>query len=140
MVSFEMNDMKKIGIGLTGFGVMFSFLGVMFMFDKGLLAMGNILFVSGVMLTIGPKSTIQFFMKRQNYKGSIAFVLGFFLVLIGRPIIGMIIEAYGFIVLFRGFWPTIAVFLQRIPVLGWIFQLPVISSFLGTKRGKRVPV
>ncbi|KAL4199600.1 hypothetical protein AMTRI_Chr03g145680 [Amborella trichopoda] len=135
-----MNELTQIGIGLTGFGVMFSFLGVMFMFDKGLLAMGNILFVSGVMLTIGPKSTIQFFMKRQNYKGSIAFVLGFFLVLIGRPIIGMIIEAYGFIVLFRGFWPTIAVFLQRIPVLGWIFQLPVISSFLGTKRGKRVPV
>ncbi|KAK7854359.1 vesicle transport protein got1 [Quercus suber] len=41
MVSFEMNDRKKIGLGLTGFGVFFSFLGIIFFFDKGLLAMGN---------------------------------------------------------------------------------------------------
>jgi hypothetical protein len=68
MMSFEMNDRKKIGLGLTGFGVFFSFLGIVFVFDKGLLAMGNILFISGVSLTIGFKSTMQFFMKRQNYK------------------------------------------------------------------------
>ncbi|KAF3323259.1 Got1/Sft2-like vescicle transport protein family isoform 4 [Carex littledalei] len=46
MVSFEMNDMKKIGLGLTGFGVFFSFLGIIFLFDKGFLAMGNALFVN----------------------------------------------------------------------------------------------
>ncbi|KAL0822913.1 hypothetical protein Bca101_046590 [Brassica carinata] len=68
MMSFEMNDRKKIGLGLTAFGVFFSFLGIMFVFDKGLLAMGNILFISGVSLTIGLKSTMQFFTKRQNYK------------------------------------------------------------------------
>jgi hypothetical protein len=32
----------EIGIGLTGFGVLFSFLGIIFFFDKGLLAMGNV--------------------------------------------------------------------------------------------------
>jgi hypothetical protein len=32
----------EIGIGLTGFGILFSFLGVIFFFDKGLLAMGNV--------------------------------------------------------------------------------------------------
>lgn len=89
-------------------------------------------------LTIGPKSTMQFFMKRQNFKvilpslflyimnkfallvcilsqlhafhihlcfmvlqGTISFGVGFFFVVIGWPIIGMILEAYGFIVLFR---------------------------------------
>ncbi|TVU47986.1 hypothetical protein EJB05_07604, partial [Eragrostis curvula] len=140
MVSFEMNDLKKIGLGLTGFGVFFSFLGIIFFFDKGLIAMGNILFLSGLGLTIGLKSTMQFFTKPKNYKGTISFGAGFFLVLIGWPFIGMLLEAYGFVVLFSGFWPTLAVFLQRIPIIGWIFQQPFVTSFLDRYRGKRVPV
>ncbi|KAJ4755538.1 Got1/Sft2-like vescicle transport protein family [Rhynchospora pubera] len=140
MVSFEMNDMKKIGLGLTGFGVFFSFLGIIFFFDKGFLAMGNILFISGLMMTIGLKSTMQFFMKPKNYKGTISFGLGFLLVLIGWPVFGMILESYGFIVLFSGFWPTLAVFLQRIPVFGWIIQQPFVTSLVTRYRGRRVPV
>jgi hypothetical protein len=46
MVSFEMNDLKKIGLGLTGFGIFFSFLGIIFFFDKGLIAMGNVSLLS----------------------------------------------------------------------------------------------
>ncbi|KAK8355133.1 hypothetical protein V6Z12_A05G267000 [Gossypium hirsutum] len=129
MASFEMNDLKKIGLGLTGFGIFFSFLGIIFFFDKGFLAMGNILFISGVALTIGLKSTMQFFMKRQNFKGTISFGVGFFFLVIGWPIIGMVLEAYGFIVLFSGFWPTLAVFLQRIPIVGWLFQQRYIRSW-----------
>ncbi|KAJ6371879.1 hypothetical protein OIU77_002239 [Salix suchowensis] len=128
MVSFEMTDRKKIGLGLTGFGIFFSFLGIVFFFDKGFLAMGNILFISGVSLTIGPKSTMEFFMKRQNFKGTISFGAGFFFVVIGWPVIGMILEAYGFIVLFSGFWPTLAVFIQKIPFIGWVFQQPYVRS------------
>ncbi|KAH7512123.1 hypothetical protein FEM48_Zijuj12G0057200 [Ziziphus jujuba var. spinosa] len=41
MVSFELNDQKKIGAGLTTFGIIFSFLGLIFLFDKKLLAVGN---------------------------------------------------------------------------------------------------
>ncbi|KAF9679119.1 hypothetical protein SADUNF_Sadunf07G0106900 [Salix dunnii] len=131
---------REIGLGLTGFGIFFSFLGIVFFFDKGLLAMGNILFISGVSLTIGPKSTMQFFMKRQNFKGTISFGVGFFFVVIGWPVIGMILEAYGFIVLFSGFWPTLAVFVQRIPILGWVFQQPFVRSIFDRYRSKRVPV
>lgn len=36
----------EIGVGLTGFGFLFTFLGVVFFFDKGLLAMGNVSFAS----------------------------------------------------------------------------------------------
>ncbi|KVH89723.1 Vesicle transport protein, Got1/SFT2-like protein [Cynara cardunculus var. scolymus] len=189
----------EIGLGLTGFGVFFSFLGIIFFFDKGLLAIGNvsvflfyqislyifaqytslliaevelttsnikvilwvlnqILFISGVIMTIGIKSSLQFFMKRNNLKvfgasvlstftfvilfmyGTISFGVGFFFVIIGWPIIGMASESYGFIVLFSGFWPTLAVFVQKIPVIGWVFQQPFIRSFFDRYRGKRVPV
>ncbi|KAF0930277.1 hypothetical protein E2562_031886 [Oryza meyeriana var. granulata] len=36
-------SLAEIGIGLTSFGLFFSFLGIIFFFDKGLLAMGNYL-------------------------------------------------------------------------------------------------
>ncbi|KAK9233551.1 hypothetical protein WN943_023801 [Citrus x changshan-huyou] len=141
-----MSVTTKIGLGLTGFGIFFTFLGIIFFFDKGLLAMGNvclvttefpfqILFIAGVSLTIGLKSTMQFFMKRQNYKGTISFGVGFFFVVIGWPILGMILETYGFIVLFSGFWPTLSVFLQRIPILGWLFQQPFVRSNRTLKSG-----
>ncbi|XP_019151772.1 PREDICTED: vesicle transport protein GOT1-like, partial [Ipomoea nil] len=114
----------EIGLGLTGFGVFFSFLGIIFFFDKGLI----ILFFSGVALTIDLKSSMQFFTKHTNYKGTMSFGVGFFLVVIGWPILGMILEAYGFIILFSGFWPTLAVFLQKIPILGWLLQHSFLRS------------
>ncbi|PWA57710.1 got1/Sft2-like vescicle transport protein family [Artemisia annua] len=140
MIGLEMNDRKKIGLGLTGFGVFFSFLGIMMFFDKGLLAIGNILFVSGVVITIGVKPSLQFFLKTSNLKGTISFGIGFFFVIIGWPVIGMAAEAYGFVILFSGFWPTLSVFMQKIPVIGWVFQQPYIRSIIDRYRGRRVPV
>ena len=40
----DMCRRAEIGVGLTGFGFLFTFLGVVFFFDKGLLAMGNVSF------------------------------------------------------------------------------------------------
>ncbi|KAK6919893.1 Vesicle transport protein, Got1/SFT2-like [Dillenia turbinata] len=130
----------EIGLGLTLFGIAFTFFGVILFFDQKLLAMGNILFLFGVTLTIGPMYTMQFFMKRQNLKGTMAFGSGFALLILGWPFFGMILEGYGSIVLFSGFWPTLAVFLQRIPFFGWILRQPFIASLLNRSRGKRVPV
>ncbi|XP_047318328.1 vesicle transport protein GOT1-like [Impatiens glandulifera] len=140
MIPIEANDVKKIGLGLTGFGVLFTLMGILFFFDKGYIAIGNILFVSGVTLTIGVTSTLQFFMRRQNFKGSISYGVGFLLILIGWPMIGMIVETYGFFILFSGFWPTLSVFLQRIPIVGLIFRQPIVTSFFERTRGRRVPV
>ncbi|CAB3997291.1 vesicle transport GOT1B-like, partial [Paramuricea clavata] len=93
-------DYQKIGIGVTGFGVFFLFFGVIFFFDKGLLAIGNILFISGLTLVIGLERTFRFFFQKHKLKGSAFFIGGIFVVLIGWPMVGMLVETYGFVLLF----------------------------------------
>uniref|UniRef100_A0A3P9CBP2 Golgi transport 1Bb n=1 Tax=Maylandia zebra TaxID=106582 RepID=A0A3P9CBP2_9CICH len=101
----------EIGMGLTGFGVFFLFFGMMLFFDKALLAIGNILFVSGLSFVIGLERTFRS-------------VGGFCLA--GR-LLGVVLEIYGFFLLFRGFFPVAVGFIRRVPVLGSLLSLPGIS-------------
>jgi len=50
---------------------------------------------------IGVERTLRFFFQRHKVKGTTAFFGGIVIVLLGFPIIGMIIESYGFFALFR---------------------------------------
>ncbi|GFQ96970.1 vesicle transport protein GOT1B [Trichonephila clavata] len=132
---FEITDYQKIGIGLTGFGLFFLFLGVVFLFDKGLLALGNILFLSGLAFVIGLERTFRFFFQRHKLKGSVAFFGGILIVLFGWPLVGMLIEIYGFIVLFSGFLPIVVNFLRRVPVLGTILNFPILNKIIDKIAG-----
>lgn len=38
----DVSSNTQIGIGLAGFGIAFIFLGIVLLFDKGLLAIGNV--------------------------------------------------------------------------------------------------
>ncbi|XP_030752872.1 vesicle transport protein GOT1B isoform X2 [Sitophilus oryzae] len=132
---FEISDTQKIGVGLAGFGVFFLFLGMLLLFDKSLLALGNILFIAGLAAVIGLERTFRFFFQRHKIRGSIAFFGGIVIVLVGWPMVGMIFEAYGFFLLFSGFFPVAINFLRRVPILGTILYLPGISkliNWLGT--------
>ncbi|XP_059632853.1 vesicle transport protein GOT1 [Cornus florida] len=124
-MAYEITEQKKIGLGLIGFGVFFSFLGVLLFFDRGLLALGNILWLAGVALLLGWGSTLKIFTNRSNYKGTLSFLLGLFFIFVRWPIVGIFLEIYGCIVLFGEFWPSVKVFLYQIPVFGWILQYPV---------------
>ncbi|KAK8983676.1 hypothetical protein V6N11_009465 [Hibiscus sabdariffa] len=95
---YEITEQQKVGLGLIGFGISFTFLGVTLFFDRGLLALGNILWLAGVVVLIGWYSTLQLF--RKNYKGSIAFLLGLFFLFVRWPIVGIILEIYGCLGLF----------------------------------------
>ncbi|XP_022929918.1 vesicle transport protein GOT1 isoform X2 [Cucurbita moschata] len=97
-MAYELTEQKKVGLGLIGFGLFFTFLGVILFFDRGLLALGN---------------------------GSASFLLGLFFIFVRWPIIGILLEICGCFVLFGGFWPSIKGFLYQIPVLGWILPYPI---------------
>mmetsp|Transcript_20486 Transcript_20486/g.66529 ORF Transcript_20486/g.66529 Transcript_20486/m.66529 type:complete len:136 (+) Transcript_20486:89-496(+) len=135
-----MDDRRKIGAGLTAFGVLFFLLGILFFFDKALLSMGNLLFVSGLTLTLGPKATFKFFFGRRNFKGSGAFLGGLLLVLMGWVILGMIVQGYGFFLLFANFLPSVLVYLRHIPVLGALLNAPGVRSVIKRFDAVRLPV
>jgi hypothetical protein len=83
-------------------------------------------------------------------KASIAFFGGIIIVLVGWPLVGMIVESYGFFLLFRyrktkidrtfqvlsvinssnfsGFFPVAINFLRRVPVLGTFLNMPGVSK------------
>jgi len=131
----EITDFQKIGVGLAGFGITFLFLGVVLLFDKGLLAIGNVLFLSGLAFVIGLERTSRFFFQWHKVKGTSAFFGGIIVVLLGWPVTGMIVECYGFVVLFSGFFPVAINFLRRIPVIGQILNLPGISTYADRMAG-----
>ncbi|KAF4799759.1 Vesicle transport protein GOT1A [Turdus rufiventris] len=91
---------SEIGMGLTGFGVFFLFFGMILFFDKALLAIGNVLFVAGLSFVIGLERTFRFFFQKHKMKATGFFLGGVLIVLIGWPLIGMILEIYGFFLLF----------------------------------------
>ncbi|OXU20219.1 hypothetical protein TSAR_013061 [Trichomalopsis sarcophagae] len=132
---FEITDTQKIGVGLAGFGIAFLFLGVILLFDKGLLAIGNILFISGLGCVIGPRRTFSFFFQRHKVRGTVCFIGGIVVVLMGWPLFGMIFETYGFILLFSGFLPVAINFLRRVPILGTFLNMPGLSRILDMLAG-----
>ncbi|PAA60997.1 hypothetical protein BOX15_Mlig002190g2 [Macrostomum lignano] len=118
MFTTGITDLQKIGIGLSGFGSVFVFLGMLLFFDRGLLAIGNILFLSGICFVIGLERTFHFFFKLEKLKGTAFFFGGILIVLFVSPILGMLLEFYGFFVLFSGFFPVVLNFMSRVPVIG----------------------
>jgi hypothetical protein len=137
-MSFAVSDMRKIGIGLTAFGLAFTGLGVVMLFDKGMLGMGNVLFLAGVMMIIGPQRSVRFFFQKKKASGSLFFFAGMALVLIGVPIIGMIAEAWGFVNLFGDFFPIAISFMRRLPVVGNLLNMAPVKK-VRVRRVKCLP-
>ncbi|XP_044307302.1 vesicle transport protein GOT1A isoform X3 [Varanus komodoensis] len=100
----EITEIQKIGVGLVGFGVFFLLFGVMLYMDSVLLAFGN----------------------KQKLKGTSFFLGGIVIVLLKWPLLGMLLEAYGFINLFRNFFPIAFGF------LGSFVNIPFLSKVMKT--------
>eukprot|EP00299_Pterocystis_sp_00344_P014411 c7137_g1_i1.p1 GENE.c7137_g1_i1~~c7137_g1_i1.p1 ORF type:complete len:142 (+),score=22.83 c7137_g1_i1:39-464(+) len=121
-----LDDRRKIGAALTGLGVLFMGLGVVLLFDKGLLAMGNIMFLSGVVLILGFQHAGTFLFQKRRLRGTACFLGGIILVLAKYPILGILVEAFGFVNLFGNFFPIIIETLKRMPIIGNVFNSPFV--------------
>jgi len=137
------SDNTKIGSGLLFLGCVFLFLGCIFLFDSAMLALGDILFLSGLVMTIGISRTIRFFSRPERMRGIISFFGGVFLVMFRWPIIGMICQLYGLVYLFGQFFPIAAQSMKDVPVVGELFRLPAVERFFesfGGRSNRRAPV
>ncbi|KAH8918403.1 putative GOT1-membrane protein required for ER to Golgi transport [Atractiella rhizophila] len=132
-----LTDAQKIGVGLTSFGLLFFFLGILLFFDAPLLALGNILFLAGIVLLIGPQKAFYFFARKQKLRGTLCFVIGIVLVFVKRPFVGMCLESIGFLNLFGDFFPVVLSFLRQLPVVGNFLLLPGVRQVTDRLAGVR---
>lgn len=101
---------------------MFTMLGVSLFFNKSLMRLGNLLFIGGVPLTIGPGRTAGYFFQPKKSRATACLALGIFLVFIGSPVFGIILEAFGLLNLFGNMFPLLFAVLKNMPVVGTMFK------------------
>jgi uncharacterized membrane protein HdeD (DUF308 family) len=102
-----LDDNKKIGIGLCGIGVICVILGIMLLFDRTLLALGNVAFLMGLALLLGPAKAVKFFFRKEKWKGTSAYFAGISVIIFGWPFCGFVLEIYGIWKLFAAFLPNV---------------------------------
>ena len=119
------DDSKKIGVGLIIIGLIFYSLGIVFFLDRGFLCIGNIAFIMGLVVVVGPQNTVGFFMRKGKIVGSAVFFAGFIMIVIGWFLFttfGFLLQFYGLFLLFRDFIRVIFSYVQTLPVIGPVLR------------------
>ena len=134
-----MNDNAKIGTALLGLGCLFIVLGVVFFFDRMFLSLGNVMFLGGLLLTMGVSRSQRFFVKKakdSGFRGVGCFFGGVILVVFfKRPLLGMCLEGFGFVNLFANFFPIALSAMRSMPVLGDVLAMPGVSAIADKLAG-----
>lgn len=125
---YSWSDLTKIGVGLTGLGAFFFFLGIVMLLDSVLLTMGNLLFVTGIGLIMGPKRFSSFF--RSRPRASFFFFLGLLMVLFRWCFIGLCLQFFGGLNLFGNFIPMVLRVLESLPIIGSVLRRPEVRKVL----------
>lgn len=113
---------RQIGLALLGSGLALTILGFALFFNRALLRLGNLLFILGVPLTLGPARTLSYFSQKEKIRASTCLTLGIFLVLMGHPTFGIVAEVFGLLNIFGNMFPILMIFLKQLPVVGPMLQ------------------
>ena len=88
----------------------------------------QLLFLLGITLLIGFKKTLIFFKRPAKLRGTVCFLGGIALVLVGWPVVGMAVEVFGILNLFGNFFPIILSLLRNMPVVGPVLSHPIFTK------------
>jgi len=99
--------------------------------------LGNLLFLGGLTLIIGPQKSFYFFAHKSKIRGFICFFGGILLVFFKWPFWGVIVELIGLLNLFGDFFPVILTFLRQLPIFGTLVSLPYIGTVADRMAGTR---
>lgn len=109
---------RKIGLPMLGVGAALTLMGISLFFNKTLMRLGNLCFVAGVPMTIGAGRTAGYFLQPKKVRATGCLAFGIFLVFVGWPIFGIILEAFGVLNLFGNMFPVAMAILKTMPVIG----------------------
>ncbi|AQZ13509.1 GOT1 (YMR292W) [Zygosaccharomyces parabailii] len=130
-----LSEVQKFGVAFTFGGFLFFLFGVLTFFDRALLALGNVLFLTGVLLIIGPQKTYNFFTRPAKRRGSLFFISGVVLILMRWTFTGFIIESLGIAGLFGDFFGAIVQFLRSMPLVGPVLSHPAVAPIVDKLAG-----
>ncbi|KAJ1445783.1 hypothetical protein M885DRAFT_548871 [Pelagophyceae sp. CCMP2097] len=108
---------RKTGMIMCVLGAASTMLGVSLFFEKNLIRIGNVLLLSGAPIVVGPQRAARYLMAPAKLRGSLVFLMGFMLVLSGHPLLGIVVEVFGFCNLFGNLFPLVGTMLKRLPLM-----------------------
>jgi hypothetical protein len=114
-------------------------LGISLFFNKALMRLGNLLFMAGVPMTIGPGRTAGYFLQPRKARATGCLALGIVLVFVGHPVIGILLEAFGLLNLFGNLFPFALVILKQMPIIGPLLSRKPKSNENNQDRGRGYP-
>ncbi len=116
---------------MLGIGGALTILGASLFFNKTLMRLGNLFFVAGVPMTLGPGRTAGYFFQPKKARATGCLAAGVMLVFIGWPIFGIILEVFGLLNLFGNMFPMAMMIMKQMPVIG-----PLLKGNIGKKNDK----
>eukprot|EP00529_Nitzschia_sp_RCC80_P042651 CAMPEP_0113457182 /NCGR_PEP_ID=MMETSP0014_2-20120614/9274_1 /TAXON_ID=2857 /ORGANISM="Nitzschia sp." /LENGTH=467 /DNA_ID=CAMNT_0000348665 /DNA_START=70 /DNA_END=1469 /DNA_ORIENTATION=+ /assembly_acc=CAM_ASM_000159 len=121
---------RQIGVPMLGIGMALTLVGMSLFFNKMLMRLGNLFFVGGVPMTLGPGRTAGYFFQPKKARATACLGSGIFLVFVGWPMLGLALEIFGLLNLFGNMFPFAMALLKQMPIIG-----PMLRGEFGSGGG-----